>query len=652
MSGKELSEASSVDNVNQNEYRKCFVGYSEKAAWSVDVVDVCNSVLPQLHLLPLYMSTSIDPTIPRRDKAIELVGKANYGLYDLSYWYNEITGTWVMPDNVLIELGIAIVLNRPMLLLRNAKNRISGFKLPTSLESLTGRILEFTGGPKLRQILKEHLSSLIQTSHGTGWQGRYCLMGGRICEYREIHPRNKYWEQKKLHCLISDGDDAGSYDFREIVEEVLERYKDVSYEYLDALTVTSGYDLLLCTQCQRVRSTPFAIYRITLQTSPETFIAIGMSLALEKRFAYNIPKLLLVENEQDVPSLLSGYDVIVARSDHDRKMALQRFIPTVMQMARETRWKVRPLPYIENIKRESEKSLLKPEPTSIFLFNMPLSEPGKFFGRARERTTLLDRIRHGVSISIVGPRGIGKTWLMSFLRLVAAIELGPQFRIAYIDASSPGCTTPEGLISIALEQLRIPASSTPISFLQTPKEDETLKEDDLLHRLMQAANELRSQKQSPVLFIDEFDAIGSNENFDNEFFSGLRAISTLDGLAIVTSTRGPLIEITSSKSQLMTSPFFNIFEQLALRPFAPQEAEEFVRATSVDAGFTEEERRQLLRISEVSQQGWPPQRLQLAGTLLLKDRTLKAQGSSDAYRPDDSTYWKELEERLKELDEN
>ena len=164
-----------------------------------------------------------------------------------------------------------------------------------------------------------------------------------------------------MHCHVSDGQDTDRPDFREIVEEVLDRFDKVTFGYLDALPPTKGYDFLLCAHCQTVRSTPFAIYRITSQTPAETFIAIGMSLALEAQFDHKIPRILLTANPHDIPSLLSGYEVVVAHNDQERKTSLRKFVPMVIQQARKTLWKPRPLPFIEIVPKHTEKPLSEDE---------------------------------------------------------------------------------------------------------------------------------------------------------------------------------------------------------------------------------------------------------------------------------------------------
>jgi len=317
MSGGEPQDTGGlIPQYQSYERQKCFIAYTEQAEWSEDLLSACQEVLsrPEFNLEPDYARKHFDPDVPLRQKALELIANARYGIYDLSCWRDE-KGEWQMPRNVFIELGMAIALNRPTLLLRHASNR--ELELPECLKSVSGHILEFSGEITLKRALEKRLPQWVDTPPDRDWWSRYCIFGGRKCEYREVDPRAKQWGRKMLRCHISDGPDVDRDDFRGVVEEVLERFSDVTYTYLDALPMTKGYDFLLCTHCQTVRSTPFAIYRITLHTPAETFIVIGMSIALEAQFDYKIPKILLTEKVQDVPSLLSGYEVSDTESARD-----------------------------------------------------------------------------------------------------------------------------------------------------------------------------------------------------------------------------------------------------------------------------------------------------------------------------------------------
>jgi transcriptional regulator with XRE-family HTH domain len=328
-----------------NEYQKCFVGYSHNAPWRDDIIGACETMLPKFGLKAWYADDQFKPTKSLRDKVVEMIVTARYGIYDLSLWRQKDTSEWIMPRNVLIELGMAIAFNRPILILCHAENRVYGLKLPVCLTSISEQIVEFSGEPTLKQALEKHLPQWINVPPEQTWLNRYCLFGQRVCPYREVYPQIEQWKQERLCCHISDGPDVDRIDFRSILENELERYSNVTYNYLDALPSAKGYDFLLCTHCQSVRSTLFAIYRITPQTSAETFIAIGMSIALETQFKCEIPKLLFTADAQDVPSLLKGYDVVEAVNSKERKARLRKFLPMVIHQVRESTWKPHPLPF-------------------------------------------------------------------------------------------------------------------------------------------------------------------------------------------------------------------------------------------------------------------------------------------------------------------
>jgi hypothetical protein len=71
--------------------------------------------------------------------------------------------------------------------------------------------------------------------------------------------------------------------------------------------------------------------------------------------------------------------------------------------------------------------------------------------------------------------------------------------------------------------------------------------------------------------MDEFEAITRNPNFDASFFSFLRALANSYRVAYVTSSCDEL-QLMCHNKDISDSPFFNIFSNLPLRPFAPKEA--------------------------------------------------------------------------------
>src|SRR5450755_112777 len=131
----------------------------------------------------------------------------------------------------------------------------------------------------------------------------------------------------------------------------------------------------------------------------------------------------------------------------------------------------------------------QPHVESVFLVGAPLPAIDEYYGRLDERTTLFDRTCKGYSTSIVGPRRIGKTWLISFLQFALVDEFGTRCRIGYIDATRPSCATPAGFTACALEALGMPV----------PYE---MRDHLSLALLETTIRNLRAKQEIPVLCAD------------------------------------------------------------------------------------------------------------------------------------------------------
>lgn len=273
-----------------------------------------------------------------------------------------------------------------------------------------------------------------------------------------------------------------------------------------------------------------------------------------------------------------------------------------------------------------------PRTQPVFFFNAPFPGPQEFYGRLRERTKLLDRVVKLSATSIVGPRRIGKSWLMQYARLTLPERLGPRFRIAFIDATSPSCSDIEGFVYTILTELRAPQVYLSATHYN-------------LAVLEKAVKDIRSQGEAPVLFIDEFEGLTNEQTFNLRFFTGLRAIAQA-GLVLVVASKRPLIDLVSNT--LKTSPFFNIFEKLTLKPFTAKEAENFITTKSLAASFTTQEQERFLLYGCAEQGACLPIRLQLVGTMLLEEKTLAEQEGQNDYCPSDPAYLHDFEQRLAE----
>ena len=270
-------------------------------------------------------------------------------------------------------------------------------------------------------------------------------------------------------------------------------------------------------------------------------------------------------------------------------------------------------------------------PHTYFFFNEKLPRPEEFYGRGIERETLLNRTYNKSSTSIVGPRRIGKTWLIEYLLLEAKTQLGSRFRIGYLDAMMASCSTVAGFTAKAAKELGFPLSPERASLG--------------LVALEEIVEMLKARRHNVVLCIDEFEGFAGRPGFDVSFFAGLRAMAQI-GLCLIAVSRRPLIDIVDDYGN--TSGFFNIFEQLTLEPFDREDAEEFVLAKSALAGFNEQEQEFLMNYGRLEDERWLPIRLQLVGKMLLEDKTLEAKCGRQRYRPDDPSYWQRFIQRLEE----
>lgn len=280
------------------------------------------------------------------------------------------------------------------------------------------------------------------------------------------------------------------------------------------------------------------------------------------------------------------------------------------------------------IQRATSKDVGLPPHNTHFLLNEPPSTPEDFYGREHERHRLIERTRKKAATSIVGPRRIGKTWLLHYLRLVAPEQLGPHFRIGYLDASSIIDSSVATFTEEALRQLGLPTPGVAKGLADLHYGIRTLPPGSV-----------------PVLCVDKFESIVNKyTKFTEIFYQELRSLS--QSLVLIVITRKPLFDIFSAanlgqEQDELTSPFSNIFEQLTLRPFNRKETEQFIEKKGRVAGLNQREQHYFWEYGKVGEQHWSPVLLQSIGKILMED--------SSHYNTKDAAYSIYFEQHFREI---
>jgi DNA-binding winged helix-turn-helix (wHTH) protein len=188
-----------------------------------------------------------------------------------------------------------------------------------------------------------------------------------------------------------------------------------------------------------------------------------------------------------------------------------------------------------------------------FFHRGPIRDPQYFYNRRLEVKHTLRMLSNRQSVSVIGPRKIGKT---SFLFHVCRPEVMQEYGLdpshylcVYINCEDLGRLGQQGLYALLAGEIADQATQQgcdivmpehPVSHLEFERAIAGVFERDL----------------TLVLIFDEFELLSENENLDLAFFSGLRALATRFGLAYLTCSRRPLLGLPHS---LDYSPFFNIF---------------------------------------------------------------------------------------------
>lgn len=223
----------------------------------------------------------------------------------------------------------------------------------------------------------------------------------------------------------------------------------------------------------------------------------------------------------------------------------------------------------------------------------PVRVPDMFFGRVHELDQIAAFLRGNQSISIVGPRKIGKTSLLFHLRrseLWPALGLDQENLLIYLDCEVLGDGTHEEIfgqfaeeIAAALDERGLP----PEAALEKAVANPTRLSFEAAVRKLNQPKEYAPGGLRVVLMLDEFERLSTNPHLDVNFFNALRSAAGRYRLVFITASARPLIELTfSDRSQeILSSPFFNIFAPLFLGLFSEADARQLIRQPALAAGL-------------------------------------------------------------------
>lgn len=209
-----------------------------------------------------------------------------------------------------------------------------------------------------------------------------------------------------------------------------------------------------------------------------------------------------------------------------------------------------------------------------------------FIGREAESNQILGLLRNGQSVSLIGPRRIGKSSLLLHLSnpvIRAQYNLNlPHSLFVLLDCQELAGSPPEEVYELFLDGLVDAAAQAELTI-------DPSAQPGTYRALDRALQQVYQQGSSVVVLLDEFELLAANRHLTPYFFARLRGLTTKYGLAFLTASQRPLFDITAEEA-VLSSPFFNIFVTLPLGLFSEAESRELIqeRLSRTTVTFPEE----------------------------------------------------------------
>ncbi|CAG0991819.1 hypothetical protein METP3_02699 [Methanosarcinales archaeon] len=205
-----------------------------------------------------------------------------------------------------------------------------------------------------------------------------------------------------------------------------------------------------------------------------------------------------------------------------------------------------------------------------------ITNPNEFFGRKNELMTIFSRLENLQSCDVYGERKIGKSSLLYYIFMKAQDRLGADYVVAYIDMQAAEYHNVGDFLRNSLNELG--ANSKGIISSKSLNQN--------LIAFSESIKEMKKKKK-PILLIDEFEVLTKKQEFNDDVFDALRSLGNNGHIAYVIASLNSLK--TLCEKGKFTSPFYNIFSEVKLGKFTPEETTEFLSTISESFGFNEKE---------------------------------------------------------------
>ena len=215
----------------------------------------------------------------------------------------------------------------------------------------------------------------------------------------------------------------------------------------------------------------------------------------------------------------------------------------------------------------------------------PIDDRDCFFGRSQEVRTALSLLANLQSVSLVGPRRIGKTSLLHYISTPSVLEdhgFNPkQFVFMFVSCAELSDLSRDEILQVMLDRARagVKEMGFRVDATGSPARGMTFIDfSSALSRLTLSGCKL-------VFLFDEFAYMARNRNLDPAFFAGLRSIASNLEVAYATASSLSLLDLTYANSSVLGSPFFNIFSTIRLGLLEDRAARDLIGNPSRAAGL-------------------------------------------------------------------